>query len=151
MGTTAGFRGGTHKSVALCYLGVMSQPVKLSDALVLDARVAGDVLQRSIAGQVEFWARLGRALEPVLKGDQVLALSRSGAVRSLTECIELVDSVEGRQRVAEYLRERPYPHYEAAPSRPGILVRVEVDGTRTVGRFVNRNFEAANEQEQGEG
>ncbi|PIX46733.1 MAG: hypothetical protein COZ06_16555 [Armatimonadetes bacterium CG_4_10_14_3_um_filter_66_18] len=31
----------------------MSQPVKLSDTLVLDARVAGEAFQRSIAGQVE--------------------------------------------------------------------------------------------------
>jgi hypothetical protein len=38
----------------------MSQPVKLSDALVLDARLAGEVQERSIAGQVEFWAKLGR-------------------------------------------------------------------------------------------
>ncbi len=37
----------------------MSQPVKLTDALVLDARIAGEVVERSIAGQVEFWARLG--------------------------------------------------------------------------------------------
>ena len=26
---------------------------------------------------------------------------------------------------------------------PGMLVRIEADGTRTVGRFVNRHFEAA--------
>ena len=45
----------------------MSQPVKLSDALVLDARLAGQALERSIAGQVEFWARLGRAIEPLLE------------------------------------------------------------------------------------
>ena len=47
-------------SVAICYPTTMSQPVKLSDALVLDARLAGEAVERSIAGQVEFWARLGR-------------------------------------------------------------------------------------------
>ena len=46
--------------VALCYPQAMSQPVKLSDSLVLDARLAGEAVERSIAGQVEFWARLGR-------------------------------------------------------------------------------------------
>ena len=40
----------------------MSQPVKLSESLVLDARLAGDAVERSIAGQVEFWARLGLSL-----------------------------------------------------------------------------------------
>lgn len=41
----------------------MSQAVKLSDALVLDARLAGNAVERSIAGQVEFWARLGRSID----------------------------------------------------------------------------------------
>jgi hypothetical protein len=36
----------------------MSQPVKLSDDLVLDARLVGELLERSIAGQIEFWAQL---------------------------------------------------------------------------------------------
>jgi hypothetical protein len=40
----------------------MSQPVKLSDSLVLDARITGEVVERSIAGQVEYWAKLGRAV-----------------------------------------------------------------------------------------
>ena len=40
----------------------MSQPVKVSDALMLDARVAGEIVERSMAGQIEFWAKLGRAL-----------------------------------------------------------------------------------------
>ena len=41
----------------------MGQPVKLSDALVLDARIAAEAQERSIAGQVEFWAKLGRSVE----------------------------------------------------------------------------------------
>jgi hypothetical protein len=66
----------------------MSQPVKLSDALVLDARLAGEVLERSIAGQVEFWARLGRAVETLLQGEQALALCRSAAARPLSACLD---------------------------------------------------------------
>ena len=41
----------------------MSQPVKISDDLVLDARLTGEIVRRSIAGQIEFWAALGRAIE----------------------------------------------------------------------------------------
>jgi hypothetical protein len=52
-----------------------------------------------------------------------------------------VDSPEGRQRVAEHLKTRPYPRYEAADS-PGLLVKIESNGKRTVGRFVNREFQA---------
>jgi hypothetical protein len=53
------------------------------------------------------------------------------------------DSAAGRRRVADYLATRPFPHYETAPGRPGLLVRIDADGSRTVGRFVNRRFQAA--------
>jgi len=119
----------------------MSQPVKVSDALILDARLTGQVAERSIAGQIEFWARLGRAIEPLLRGDQALALRRAGDSKPLSECLRGVDSPEGRQRVAEHLKTRPYPHYEPADS-PGLLVRLEANGRRTIGRFVNREFQA---------
>jgi len=120
----------------------MSQPVKLSNALVLDARLAGEVFQRSLTGQVEFWARLGRAIEPLLQGTQVLALCRNATAQPLSACLESVDSPAGRQRVAEYLEAQPFPHYEQAPNEPEYLVRIEADGKRTVGRFVNRQFQA---------
>lgn len=120
----------------------MSQPVKLSDALVLDARIAGDAVQRSIAGQVEFWARLGRAVEPMLQGAQALALCRSAAARPLSECIESAGTPEGRARLAAHLAAEPFPHFEPAPDAPGLLVRIDADGGRTVGRFVKRRFVA---------
>ena len=121
----------------------MSQPVKLSDELVLDARLTSELAQRSIAGQIEYWAQLGRAIEPLLEGAQALALRRAGAVKPLSECLGAVDSPEGRRRVGEYLQSRPFPHYEPSPDAPGMLIRIEEDGTRTVGRFVNRQFKGA--------
>lgn len=119
----------------------MSQPVKLSDSLVLDARMTAELAQRSIAGQIEFWAGLGRAVEGLLRGREVMALRKTDAVRSLSESLGAVDSPKGRRRVADYLKSRPFPHYEAAPGHPGLLVRIDEDGTRTLGRFVNRRFE----------
>ncbi len=118
----------------------MSQPVKVSDTLVLDARLMGQITQRSIAGQIEFWARLGRTLETLLRGDQVLALCRAGRTKPLSAFLRTVDSAEGRKRLAEHLRSLPYPHYEAAPGSPGLLVRIEADGKRSVGKFINRKF-----------
>lgn len=118
----------------------MSQPVKLSEALVLDARLTGQVAERSIAGQIEYWARMGRALEPLLQGAQALALCRAGDARPLSACLESVDSPEGRHRVANHLQAQPYPHYEQADA-PGLLVRITADGKRTLGRFVNRQFQ----------
>ncbi|HEY3997435.1 MAG TPA: hypothetical protein VGO93_01125 [Candidatus Xenobia bacterium] len=117
----------------------MSQPVKLSDDLVLDARLMADASERSLAGQIEFWARLGRAIEPLLTGDQVRALQAASGP-SWAEMLDTVGTPVGRQRVADYLKTRPFPHYEAAPGEPGWLIRIEADGTRLKGRFVNRRF-----------
>lgn len=121
----------------------MSQPVKLSDGLVLDARLAAELAERSIAGQIEFWAQLGRSAELLLQGEQVLALRRAGTAKPLSACLESACSPEGSRRVFDYLKSKPFPHYEPATDRPGMLVRIEEDGTRTVGRFVNRQFRAA--------
>ena len=121
----------------------MSQPVKLSDQLVLDARLTAEAAERSIAGQIEFSAQLGRAVEPLLEGTRVLALRRVGSMLPLSECLAQVDSDEGRQRVASFLESRPFPHFEPVPGKPGLLVRIDEDGTRTSGRFFGRQFRAS--------
>jgi hypothetical protein len=121
----------------------MSQPVKISDSLVLDARLTGEAAERSIAGQIEFWARLGRAIEPLLRGDSALALRRTGDAKPLSDCVREVDSKKGRQRVADHLKHQPFPHFEQSES-PGLLIKIDANGKRTLGRFVNRQFEAVN-------
>lgn len=118
----------------------MAQPVKLSESLVLDARLSGELSQRSIGGQVEFWARLGRAAERLMRGEEVLALKRRGDARPLSEALAAVETSDGRTRLEEHLSTRPFPHFEPAPDRAGLLVRIDEDGTRTLGRFVNRVF-----------
>ncbi|MGA3082747.1 MAG: hypothetical protein ABSD44_15455 [Terracidiphilus sp.] len=120
----------------------MSQPVKLSDALVLDARIAGAAQERSIAGQVEFWAKLGQSMELLLDGRQVLALQRNASAQPLAEALASVDTPEGRKRVADVLARQPYPHYKQYSPQPGLLLRIDENGAQTVGRFVNRVFTA---------
>ena len=121
----------------------MSQPVKLSDEIVLDARLIAEISQRSIAGQIEFWAQLGKAIEPLLDGARALALRQAGGAKPLSQLLATVDTDVGRGRVAAFLESRPFPHYESAPKAPGLLIRIEEDGTRTLGRFVGRVFRIA--------
>jgi hypothetical protein len=120
----------------------MSQPVKLSDALVLDARIAAEAQERSIAGQVEFWAKLGRSVELLLDGQQVLALCRTVGATPLADLVDSVDTPKGRERFKTYLESEPYPHFEAHPTEDGLLVRIDQDGKRIAGRFRNRIFVA---------
>jgi hypothetical protein len=120
----------------------MSQPVKISDELIRDARLTAKIADRSIAGQIEFWAQLGRAIEPLLDGSRALALRRAGSVVPLSASLATVDSPAGRQRVVDYLKSTPFPHYAPVAGSPGLLIRVDADGTRTRGRFVGRAFKA---------
>lgn len=119
----------------------MGQPVKLSDELVGDARAVAPFSQRSIAGQIEFWASLGKSIEPLLRGDRALSLQRAGGERSLSQLLSELDTVKGRKRVEAYLNQRPYPHYMPVPGRPDLVRRIEEDGSEIVGRFVGRDFE----------
>ena len=92
----------------------MGKPVRISEQLLHDARLIVESTSR-----------------------------RTGTVKPLSECLESVDSREGRQRVEEYLQSLPFPHYEPARDAPGMLVRIEEDGSRTLGQFINRQFKAA--------
>jgi hypothetical protein len=120
----------------------MSQPVKLSDQLVWEARVAGKIMERSIAGQVEYWARLGQITDKAMGGRQEQALRRAVSLESILEIVASVDTPEGRRRGAEYLKGLPYPHFEGDPKRRDLLIKIDADGTRTRGRFVDREFRA---------
>ena len=118
----------------------MGQPVKLSDNLVMDARLCAEVAERSIAGQIEFWASLGKAVESVLRPRNVAALKKNALAVPLSECIRQIGTQEGKRRLAEVLKQRPFPHYEGVPGQPDLLARIESDGTRKVGRFVDDDF-----------
>jgi hypothetical protein len=118
----------------------MGQPVKLSEELVLDARLAGEAGERSIAGQIEYWAKIGRAVELHLRIPQLLKLKREGETRPVSALLASVDTAAGRKRLAAHLDKIAFPHFEAAAGKKGLVVKIDKDGTRTVGRFVNRKF-----------
>ncbi|MFN8613671.1 MAG: hypothetical protein U0931_39415 [Vulcanimicrobiota bacterium] len=118
----------------------MSQPVRLSDEIMADARLASDVLDRSIAGQIEHWARLGQTLERHLNLAQIMALKKSGKTRSLKQLLEAVGSQEGQQRLQQHLQNLPYPHYSPDPESPGIFIRTLASGQQSRGKFVKRQF-----------
>jgi len=120
----------------------MSQRVEISDELFLDALLTAPIAERSIAGQTEFWAQVGRVIEPLLGSSRAVTLRRAGAAVPMSACLASVDSAAGRRRVAEFVESGPFPHYEPVPASPGLVVRVDVDGARTLGRFVGREFQA---------
>lgn len=118
----------------------MPQPVKLSDALVDDARQTGEVAERSIASQIEHWARLGRVVDALLRGDEVLALKKRRGALPLAHLLD-VDSDAGHARFEAHMNARPYPRFERDGEDPKLFVKIDADGTRTRGHLVGRTFE----------
>lgn len=118
----------------------MGQPVKISDELVEEARRNGKLLHRSIAGQIELWAHLGQAIEPLLEGSRITALRKAGAGGRVSRLLETVNTAEGARRLKAQLARGPYPRYEAVPGRPGRLLRTDATGKKAVGRFAGGRF-----------
>jgi hypothetical protein len=58
----------------------------------------------------------------------------------LSKCMAMLDSPVGRKRLTTYLQGEPYPHFEPAPGRKGLLIRTEANGQKTLGRFIRREF-----------
>lgn len=59
---------------------------------------------------------------------------------SLSEATRTIDTPVGRARLKAYLDSQPFPHFEAHLTVKGALIRIDEDGTRTAGRFVDRKF-----------
>ena len=129
----------------------MGMPVKLSDDLVLSARLEAEATDRSIAAQVEHWAKLGRAVEAALQHADTLALKGSdgdlaNAFPNLSQretvhaLLERIVATTDRSAVTGRLQARGKPVYGTDPRFPGLVVRIAPDGTRMPGHFENRRF-----------
>lgn len=135
-------------------LGVdMGSPVKVGDELLKAAKKTASVANRSIARQIEHWARLGRAVEELASASDVMAFKARLADPSDAEKVEearaalerlvraLADRVE-RDAALRLIFEKGKPVYEAVPGRAGRLSQVWPDGRKVLGRFVGAEFVA---------
>ena len=93
----------------------MTIPLRIDSKLVHRARSAGMLADRTPTAQIEHWAKLGIALEPVLSGGSIA-------------------------RVRALIQQHGDPVYEADPEDPTLVVERRPDGTYRRGRFENRQF-----------
>ena len=124
----------------------MAQPVKVGDALIEAARAAAEDNHRSMAAQIEHWALLGRAVEKTLTLGDTQALKRSEGqldasargriAEALTNALDPARSAIAKTTIGL----RDAVRYETDPALPGLLIQRLPDGTRRVGRMVNREF-----------
>src|SRR3990172_364400 len=136
----------------------MGMPVKLSDDLVNLARKEAQGAERSITGQIEHWAKLGRSVEAALRHEDALALKgaqgdlRKAFVGASTQhavfaVLQEVAATADRSELARTLKQGRVV-YQSDPAGSGSIVRIEPDGRRTAGRFDKRRFVAARQTRQ---
>ena len=72
----------------------MPTAVKISDELVAKARVTSKVFKRSVAGQIEYWAKIGQIIEenpdlplPFIQ-DILIGKEQINLVKELHMCLE---------------------------------------------------------------
>lgn len=125
----------------------MGMPVKLSDEIVNAARAAAATDDRSIAGQIEHWARLGRAAEAVLATTEIRELkqaaNQAAALVTDQHVLERLSAVArsvDRAAVITKIRTGGGPLYEAVVGEPGVVAQVTPDGRRIKGRLMQRRF-----------
>lgn len=126
----------------------MAQPVKVGDALIEAARGAAEENQRSMAAQIEHWALLGRAIEKTLTVGDTAALKRSEGrldaatrarvAQALSNALDPDRSAVARTSIGI----RDPIRYETDPALPGLLIQRRPDGTRRIGRMIDREFVA---------
>jgi len=130
---------------------IMSSPVaiKISRSLAEAAREEGEVADRSLTGQIEHWAKLGRAVEARLPAGAASELKRAGLKDGTVSSAELDRQVE--EAFATYAALPPAKRreqlgldrestFEPDPEDAQGLIRVDPDGTRTRGRRRGRTF-----------
>ena len=126
--------------------------IKLSDQVVIrGVRNEAQVSDRSMAGQVEHWVKIGQAVEAILGNAEVKVLKEnlpfflkqvsaqsveSKIVSALTQIMLSPD----REAVKAKVLAPGVPVYESDPSRPGKVIRIMPDGTRASGRVKDGVF-----------
>ena len=119
-------------------------PIKLSGELVEEARSSSKLFNRSMTGQIEHWAAIGRAIESQLTGDALVSLlERMGGTMKIGRAAEAGQRQEIAAVLTEFLGQtgdegawlreisaRGVPLYGSEPGEAGTITRLNPDGSR---------------------
>ncbi len=122
--------------------------IKISSALAEQARTAAASEDRSVAGQIEHWANIGKTMAAVLPGAAITAIKTGDSIEMQAEVAKALRILEefrtnpDRSEMHQYLKSLGQPLYSVNPEAPSgdTIIQTLPDGTRRVGRMVNRQF-----------
>ncbi|MBL4796675.1 MAG: hypothetical protein JKY50_04635 [Oleispira sp.] len=126
-----------------------ASPVRLKQDLMEAATLAGSILHRSAAEQVEYWADLGRKVANKLDPETLLAI-QSGLTKitveetaAVTPNPDDVFAALDRDRSSGALSEaisNDSIRYQASATHPGKLEQISPNGNLLIGDFINGEF-----------
>ncbi|MFN0125491.1 MAG: TA system antitoxin ParD family protein [Verrucomicrobiales bacterium] len=124
--------------------------IKVSADFAASVRAAAEAADRSLTGQIEHWAKIGRATEAILPAQAAAALKRCAgdldAIEDPAMRQRVLNALEALRSGGHYDETRRFlvglgqPLFEADPDDPNGIIQVQANGTRTKGRIVGREF-----------
>jgi hypothetical protein len=128
-----------------------TRSLRIDESLVIQAQRHARVEHRSINGQVEYWAKLGKAIASkismadafaVIQGLKEIHLENPKSIPIDTETVLKTLEADRAQGFSDKpITSAPF-YFEASIRKPGFLDKVDtVTGERQTGRFQNGNFE----------
>lgn len=124
-----------------------SKPIRLDASLVEEAIAEAARKLRTPPKQIEFWIRLGKAIDGLLSLEEIMAL-RGGLVHIepthglRADPDEVFDDLESRRNTLSRTVTSARVVYQASREHPGYLEQIHPDGSVVVGRFEGRDFVA---------
>jgi hypothetical protein len=127
----------------------MSTPIRLDDNLVREAELEGISHKRTPPKQIEYWAEIGKAVAHNLSSSDLFNLMQGFADIRIearpsvnADPAEVFTALERDRQdgtLAQVVTQAKV-WYEASKNNPGMLDRVQADGSRETGRFRNGEF-----------
>lgn len=123
--------------------------IKVSAELAASARKEAVDADRSLTGQVEHWAKLGRAIEAIMPAQVAAALKRSGgdlqalddeSIRSKVLEALAVFQAQAPESLRQKIGLDQQFRFEPDPENAGGFIRISPEGTRTRGVMDGRTF-----------
>lgn len=127
----------------------MPGPYRISDEIAAYAEVSAAIERRSVPKQIDHWADLGRRVEGMIDHSSLMAILQGLATVEVkpapskpVDALYIFAELEADRRSGKLAAKvtRASMIYEASPSRPGLLDRIDERGVRTTGHFENGKF-----------
>ena len=126
-----------------------TKSIRLEQELYNSAEIEAERLKRSTSKQVEYWCEIGRLVAHKLSEADIQALANDMAsikvepsISSSIDVNQIFSEIDEKVKsgnVATILKSGRI-YYERSISHPGLIDRVNLDGTRSSGNFKNGVF-----------